>query len=100
ASAALVAALAALPVTQATAQIPTIPMPTMPTGQSAVLTSEIVVAWTQSYPQIIALTQQVEAQYGAIEGNVAAATAALTQLNAGVAAYGFASYAEWASVSI
>lgn len=103
-SAVLIAAapLAALSVTQAAAQFTGMPTETYP------LTPQLVASWAQSYPEVVALTEQLGAQYNVPAGDdpmtaiagLGMVTAAMGQLNAAVAGHGFTDYAQWANVTM
>ncbi len=96
-------------ISQATAQIPGLPagMPTLG-GEPYPLTSDLVLAWAQSYPSVIELTDQLDAQYNvggaddpmAAMAGLGAVAAAMSQLNAAVATYGFTDITQWTNVML
>lgn len=107
ASALLIATIpvSGLAVAPAMAQQPAMPgMPDM--GDPYPLTSELVLAWVESYPTIVELTESLSEQYEVPEGDDAmgaiaamgAVEAVMGQLNGTVGDYGFESWEQWTQV--
>ncbi len=107
ASAALIAAapLGAFFPAEAMAQAP--PMPGIPTmGEAYPLTSDLVVAFVNSYPAVMAASETLAQQYNVPEGEepmaalaaFAMVTGALGELNAIVTEHGFEDYGQWVNV--
>lgn len=94
-----------LAVAPAMAQAPAMPgMPDM--SEPYPLTSDLVLAWVESYPEIVALTESLSEQYEIPEGEDAmgaiaamgAVEAVMDQLNGAVGDYGFESWEQWTEV--
>jgi hypothetical protein len=107
ASAVLIAAapMGALLPAEAAAQAPVMPgVPTM--GEAYPLTSDLVVAFVNSYPAVMAASETLAQQYNVPEGEepmaamaaFAMVTGAVAELNGIVGEYGFEDYGQWISV--
>lgn len=108
-AAGLALAIAALSITglttaPATAQDAMPGMPNM--GDPYPLTADLVIAWVESYPDVVALSESLEDEFDVPEGEdpmaglaaLGMATEAMNQLNGAVTPYGFTDFQQWTDV--